>query len=318
MNRTEYFNYIENKINILSYRIKNRGKINLLDLNIYSETFFADLMSYLLGYHLKNINQIKPNTEGIDLIDEKNKIIAQVSSTCTKRKIEHSLNKEIVQKHPHFRFVFIAIAGNGDTLRTATYKNPYQAIFSPADDIYDIKSLLNIALNLNISKQRKLYEFIRDELGDNVDIVKMDSNLAVIINLLSQEDLSGVVESPEINSFEIMRKIEFNDLLSVQETIDDYKIYYRRLNEIYKEFDKQGVNKSISVLSVIRSRYNQLAGKVSESQELFFMIMDNIIELIKSSKNYVEIPYEELEMCVSIIVVDAFIRCKIFKNPEGY
>lgn len=318
MNRTEYFNYIENKINILSYRIKNRGKINLLDLNIYSETFFADLMSYLLGYNLKNINQIKPNTEGIDLIDEENRIIAQVSSTCTKQKIERSLNKEILQKYPHFRFIFIAIAGNGDTLRTATYKNPYQAIFLPADDIYDIKSLLNIALNLNIAKQRKLYEFIRDELGDNVDIVKMDSNLAVIINLLSQEDLSGVVESPEINSFEIKRKIEFNDLLSVQETIDDYKIYYRRLNEIYKEFDKQGVNKSISVLSVIRSRYNQLAGKVSEPQELFFMIMDNIIELIKSSKNYVEIPYEELEMCVSIIVVDAFIRCKIFKNPEGY
>lgn len=215
MNRTEYFNYIENKINILSYRIKNRGKINLLDLNIYSETFFADLMSYLLGYNLKNINQIKPNTEGIDLIDEENRIIAQVSSTCTKQKIERSLNKEILQKYPHFRFIFIAIAGNGDTLRKATYKNPYQAIFSPADDIYDIKSLLNIALNLNIAKQRKLYEFIRDELGDNVDIVKMDSNLAVIINLLSQEDLSGVVESPEINSFEIMRKIEFNDLLSV-------------------------------------------------------------------------------------------------------
>lgn len=36
MNRSEYFNYIEKKLNILSYRIKNRGKINLLDLNIYS------------------------------------------------------------------------------------------------------------------------------------------------------------------------------------------------------------------------------------------------------------------------------------------
>lgn len=318
MNRTEYFNYIEEKINILSYRIKNRGKINLLDLNIYSETFFADLMSYLLGYNLKNINQIKPNTEGIDLVDEKNKVIAQVSSTCTKQKIEHSLNKEIMQRYSHFRFVFIAIVGEGAPLRTVTYKNPYKAIFSPKDDIYDIKSLLNIALNLNITKQRKLYAFIRDELGNNVDIVKMDSNLAVIINLLSQEDLSGVVESPEINSFEIMRKIEFNDLISVQETIDDYKIYYRKLNEKYKEFDKQGVNKSISVLSVIRSRYNKLAGKISDPQELFFAIMDNIIDLIKNSKNYVEIPYEELEMCVSILVVDAFIRCKIFKNPEGY
>ena len=36
------------------------------------------------------------------------------------------------------------------------------------------------------------------------------------------------------------------------------------------------------------------------------------------SNNYAEIPYEELEICVEIIVVDAFIRCKIFENPEGY
>ena len=51
---------------------------------------------------------------------------------------------------------------------------------------------------------------------------------------------------------------------------------------------------------------------------MFFSIIDNLIQLIMKSKNYVEIPYEELEMCVSILVVDAFIRCKIFKNPEGY
>lgn len=318
MNRTEYFNYIEEKLNILSYRIKNRGKINLLDLNIYSETFFAELMSYLLEYSLKNINPIKQNMEGIDLIDENNRIIAQVSSTCTKQKIENSLNKEIFKKYACFKFIFIAIVGNADTLRTTTYKNPYKAMFSPADNIYDIKSLLNIVLNLNITKQRKLYEFIRDELGNNIDIVKMDSNLAVIINLLSQENLSDIVESPEINSFEITRKIEFNDLMSVKETIDDYKIFYSKLDEKYKEFDKQGVNKSFSVLSVIRNIYNKLAREISEPQELFYTIMDNVIELIKNSKNYIEIPYEELEICVSILVVDAFIRCKIFKNPEGY
>lgn len=26
---------------------------------------------------------------------------------------------------------------------------------------------------------------------------------------------------------------------------------------------------------------------------------------------------EELEICIQIIVVDAFMRCKIFKNPGG-
>lgn len=318
MNRSNYFNYIEQELNTLSYRIKIRGKINLLDLNIYSETFFAELISQLLKCNLKNINVIKQNTEGIDLIDEENKIIAQVSSTCTKQKVENSLAKKIFKDYPGYHFKFIAIAGDADKLRYNTFKNPHSAIFSPDDDIYDVKSLLNLVLNLQIKNQRELYEFIRDELGKNIDMVKVDTNLASIINILSKENLSVVADSPEINPFEILRKIEFNDLLSVQPTIDDYKVYYSKLDEKYKEFDKQGANKSLSVLSVMRKQYNKLIVNTQEPYEIFFSIIDSVVELIKSSKNYIEIPYEELEMCVSILVVDAFIRCKIFKNPEGY
>lgn len=47
-------------------------------------------------------------------------------------------------------------------------------------------------------------------------------------------------------------------------------------------------------------------------------MIDKIIERILNSANYQAIPYEELELCVYIIVVDAFIRCKIFRNPENY
>lgn len=318
MNRSHYFNYIEEKLNTLSYRIKNRGKINLLDLNIYSETFFAELISLLLKCNLTNINLIKQNTEGIDLIDEKNKIIAQVSSTCTKQKIEKSLSKKIFEDYSGYHFKFIAIVGDADKLRSNTFNNPHSATFSSTDDIYDIKSLLNIILNLQVKEQRELYEFLRNELGNTVDMVKVDTNLASIINILSKEDLTDVTNSSEIDPFEILRKIEYNSLLSAQSTIDDYKIYYSRLDEKYKEFDKQGANKSLSVLSVMRSQYTKLLGKTQDPHEVFFSIIDNVIELIKNSKNYIEIPYEELEMCVSILVVDAFIRCKIFKNPGGY
>lgn len=318
MNRSNYFNYIEQELNTLSYRIKIRGKINLLDLNIYSETFFAELISRLLKCCLKNINVIKQNTEGIDLIDEENKIIAQVSSTCTKQKIESSLEKKIFKEYPNYHFKFIAISGDADKLRKQSFNNPHGAIFSPHNDIYDIKALLNLVLDLQIKEQRELYGFIKEELGTNMDMVKVDTNLASIINILSKENLSLVAESPEINAFEILRKIEFNGLLSVQPTIDDYKVYYSKLDEKYKEFDIQGVNKSLSVLSVIRKQYNILIANLTEPYDIFFSIIDNIIELIKKSKNYIEIPYEELEMCVSILVVDAFIRCKIFKNPEDY
>lgn len=318
MNRSNYFDYIEEKLNILSYRIKSRGKINLLDLNIYSETFFAELMNHLLGYELKNINVTKQNTEGIDLLDNKNKIIVQVSATVTKQKIENSLDKEILGNYTEYTFKFVAISGDANKLRAQTFANPYKVIFSPLSDIYDIQSLLNIVLTMQISDQRRLYEFLKNELGSSTDIVKVDSNLASIINILSQENLSARGDSPEINSFEILRKIEFNDLLTVQPVIDDYKIYYTRLDEKYREFDRQGVNKSLSVLAAIKKQYVKLLKENVEPHKMFFAIIDNLIEVIMDSKNYVEIPYEELEMCVYILVVDAFIRCKIFKNPERY
>lgn len=318
MNRSLYFNYIEERINFLSYRIERRGKINLLDLNIYSETFFADMINMLLGYELENANVIKQNVEGIDLIDHVNKVVAQVSATNTKQKIENSLKKEIIKKYKGYRFIFIPIVGEADALREKAFRNPYGINFNPEEDIYDIKSILNIVMNMKIGKQQNFYTLIRDELGNDVDLVKVDTNLAAIINILSKENLVNVTDSPEINHFEINRKIEFNNLNNAKGTIDLYKIYYSKLDEKYIEFDKLGVNKSLSVFSVLSNQYIKLQNENKEDSDIFYSIINNVIEIIQKSKNYVEIPYEELEMCVCIIVVDAFIRCKIFKNPEGY
>lgn len=318
MRRSEYFNYIEEHLNILSYRIKIKGKINILDLNILSEAFFANLMSYLLGYELINLNPIKQNMPAIDLVDDSNKVIVQVSSTCSKQKIESALAKSILSEYANYKFIFVAISGEAKNLRRNTFENPHNIKFDPTASIYDIQSILDIVLNMEINKQKNLFDFIKNELGVVPDIVKFDTNIAAIINILSQEDLANVTESPEINAYEIDRKIEFNDLENAIDIIDDYKIYYSKIVEKYNEFDKLGANKSMSVLSIIRKQYIQMSHTEIDSYNLFITIIDKLIEIIKSSKNYIDIPYEELEMCVSILVVDAFIRCKIFKNPEGY
>ena len=51
---------------------------------------------------------------------------------------------------------------------------------------------------------------------------------------------------------------------------------------------------------------------------LFFEVISKVEEKILNSSNYSSIPFDELELCVNILVVDAFIRCKIFENPEKY
>jgi hypothetical protein len=318
MNRSTYFNYIEEKLQILAYRISQRGKINILDLNIYSETFFADLLNILFNLELVNLNVFKQNVEGIDLVDHRNKTIAQVSATCTKQKVENSLSKKIFKEFAGYRFKFISIAKDATKLKSESFANPHGALFSPSDDIIDVGTILNIVLNMSIDNQKALYEFVKKELGADTDIVKMDSNLATVINILAAENLNEGVDSPEINTFEIIRKIEFNDLVSVKDTIDDYKIYYQKLDEKYSEFDREGSNRSLSVFQMIKKQYLLLQSENQCSHDIFYSIIDNIIGIVVKSKNYVEIPYEELEMCVHILVVDAFIRCKIFKNPEDY
>jgi hypothetical protein len=121
----------------------------------------------------------------------------------------------------------------------------------------------------------------------------------------------------EINSFEIDRKISHNNLNAAKIIIDDYSVHYGRVDKIYTEFDSQGSNKSGFVLSTIRQEYAKNKGILSDDQ-LFFKVIINVQEKVLKSSNYTLIPFDELELCINILVVDAFIRCKIFENPENY
>ena len=317
MNRTRYYNYIEEKLNFLAYRIEKRGKINLLDLNIHSETFFAELFNILYDYNLVNLNCIKQNAEGIDLVDTKNKIIIQVSATCTKEKIENSLNKGIYLFYKDYNFKFISISKEvSNKLRITEFENPYNLIFDSQKDILDSTTLLRYILNLEIDKQKILFEFIKKELGEEISTVKVDSNLAEIINVLAKEDLD--LKSAKINTtvFVIEEKINYNNLNGVRELIDDYKIFSVKLDQKYVEFDRGGKNRSTSILQIIRKQYVKLKNEKKNSEEIFYGVVENIMKIIEESANYKKLPFEELEMCVDILVVDAFMRCKIFENPE--
>lgn len=319
MNRTIYFDYIEEKLNTLASRIEVRSKLNLLELNIHSENFFAYLCNIIFDLELENLNFSYQNIDGIDLIDHKNKVVVQVSSTCTKAKIESSLSKDVYTKYKDYSYKFMSISKNAPaSLKNKNFQNPYSMKFDPKQDIWDVVLLLRKILNQTVYKQRRLYDFIKVELGEKVDCVKVGSNLAKVINILAEETLDINAGSPEINSFAIEDKIFFNYLEDAKDIIDDYKIFYHRLDEIYSEFDKEGKNKSFSVLQEIRRQYIELNRSDNTPTYIFYEIINCVMKVIMESSNYIKMPMEELQMCTDILVVDAFIRCKIFKNPEGY
>jgi hypothetical protein len=320
MNRTRYFNYIEERLGILGYRIVLKGKLNILDSHIHCEGFYIQLLNLIYDLNLVNANAtLSQNVEAIDLIDDKKKYLCQVSATNTKQKLEGALSKEILKKYPGYTFKFISIAKECDALRKDTFNNPHGILFDPVLDIVDNKMLLNTILSQSVDNQKVIYQFIKQELGTEIDIRKLDSNLATIINVLSKENLNQISEF-DINSFEIERKIEHNNLLHTKPFIEEYSSYYGRVEKKYNEFDMMGSNKSLSVLAAINRSYtHELVKNGGEtSDNIFFKVVENVTNKILESANYTQIAADELELCVNILVVDAFVRCKIFKNPLNY
>jgi len=317
MNRPNYFNVIEERINLLALRIISRGRLNILDFHGHSENFYQCFLNEVNGWQVTNENDVKQNVEAIDLVDHTNKLILQVSATASKQKIESSLSKDTIKNYKGYTFKFVSIARDTDELRKETFKNPHGISFNPASDIIDKNPILSKIRGLNINDQERIYKFVKKELVNEIDPLKLESNLATVINILSKEDWNKKEPLSEINSFEIDRKITHNNLNSAKIIIDDYSLHYSRVDKIYTEFDSQGSNKSSSVLSTIRQEYAKLKRSLTDD-ELFFNIVSKVQEKVLNSSNYTSIPFDELELCINILVVDAFIRCKIFENPEDY
>jgi len=126
------------------------------------------------------------------------------------------------------------------------------------------------------------------------------------------------------NSFDIEAKIGYNDIARNKFIIEDYKVFYPKVNALYKELESQGSFKKEKLLRNINLLYLRAKGKYvtknSEEIEQIRINADNIFEEIEnqlltnvmnSSNNY----DEDVIFSVSVIMVDAFMRCKILEEP---
>jgi len=315
MNRSTYFNSIEEKIGLLAYRLEVRGGLNILDLHLHSENFYLHFLNLLFGWDLENLNVVLHNAPGIDLIDKKNRIIVQVSATATKNKVESALGKDL-SAYKGYSFKFIAISKDAKGLRTKTFLNPHELVFLPAQDIFDVTSLLELVCVMDIDRQKEISGFLKKELKSEPDPEKVELNLTTIITVLAKEDWGWGVSAFEKDPYAIEAKISFNQLDVAAELINEHKIHCSRIEKIYADFNKAGVNKSLSILNGIRSEYIALSAAIAPD-DCFLSIIEKVAQKIRASANYVPMPDEELMFCVQVLVVDAFIRCKIFKNPSG-
>lgn len=318
MLRKNLFDNIKAKLTFLSMMITNGSSLNLLELNVHSENFYAALFNLVYDLHLENVNTTIHNVASIDLIDNENKIFVQVTSNATKTKVENTLKKEILKSYKDYTLLFIFLGSNDNiNLIGKSYKNPHNIKFDSSKNIYNLKTILSHIMNLETEKLEDISNFINKEIKFPIEREKLDSDLTKVINTLSLEQFSDI-ETPNTLPFQVEEKIEFNELRPRYDFIKDYDAYMGILAKKYNEFDRVGKNSSFVILKSLKSEYRHLKELYSDSVQLFDKIIENTKEKVRESNNIDDVSEEMLDFCVWIIIVDAFLKCQIFENPEGY
>lgn len=158
---------------------------------------------------------------------------------------------------------------------------------------------------------------------------KITSNYSLLnlaIDAISRVDFDEAEEQGGgYVAFNIEDKISYNEIKRNKSLIDEYKVFYSKLNELYSELEIQGSFKKDKLLRNIKKIYLRYKGKYvgdsSNAMDLVRSNADNIIEdieqelmgLIERDSRHFE---EDITFGVSIIMVDAFMRCKILEEPK--
>lgn len=153
------------------------------------------------------------------------------------------------------------------------------------------------------------------------------SLLKVAIDAISNINFEyGKLNNDFTKPFNIEEKITYNSIKRNKALIEERKIFHSKINELYNELEIQGSFKKDKLLRNIRTVYLKIKGKyVGDSASVMDIVRqnaDNIIdgvedELLKLIGKNFQGYEEDISFGISIILVDAFMRCRILEEPKN-
>lgn len=307
---------ITSRLAYLSSEVRLSGSMNLLDSNVLLEDVFKEILNITYGLKLQNANLIKQNIRAIDLIDCSSKTIIQVSSDNSKAKVQTSLDKIELPKYDGYTFKFVCISKGVSHLKKYHFNVPEGISFNAEKDSYDDKRILKDVSEKDIDTKRNLASYLEKSILPATADERRPSVITYVINRLADEPLAEIAVNPDTKSFDLEPKIDFNSLKKWRDIISEYTVFSLLVDKIYRAYDEQGENKSFAVLSSLHDLYLNLASELT-GDALFDKLLESVYDIINKDYECNEsLTREELQMNIKIVLVDAFVKCKIFKKPE--
>lgn len=157
-----------------------------------------------------------------------------------------------------------------------------------------------------------------DRLKTNPSLLK--DAITAIANI----DWEEVKEKESLKSFDPWEKISYNSIKRNSSIIEEYKTFHGKINSLYDEIEENGSFKKARLLNNIRSIYINVRSKYILDERNYLPIIranadniyDEIYEALFNKMNDTNLYDEDVALALNVILVDAFIRCKILEEPE--
>ena len=92
-NNIEKLDYIRSQLAWIKSKVELDNQLGLYDINKLVENIFMHILNDVFDWNLHNANLIQENFPAIDLVDDTNKIVVQVTSTTATDKLRNTIEK---------------------------------------------------------------------------------------------------------------------------------------------------------------------------------------------------------------------------------
>ncbi len=161
------------------------------------------------------------------------------------------------------------------------------------------------------------------------ELKKYPSAIATVINCIGASNLFNSKDNRNTNSYNLDDKITHNNLIDNKSIINEYKNYQGKIQKLYTEIESEGSLKRSILLQNIKTIYIKVKNKYITNKNIeileirknadfiFDDVKNELWKIIENSKNIKEdIPLEAIDTGLLIVMVDAFIECKILEEPK--
>ena len=317
MNKEMYLKSVAENLALLSKQVEILNAVNLYDINIVAEDFFAELLNLIYGYKLKNANIIEKNAPAIDLYDETNRICIQVTSDNTSTKIKHTLREYIDNEtyKKYDRLVVLVLT------KKKAYKKPFNAekkfVFNSTEDILDVENLIKYIRGMKTEKVKVINDFLEKELCEKVYRIKetqaneIDTIIDLIEYISKHKEVKKKIEVEVDPNYKIYKRFkDFADNLTSEYTML-YTIYGNAIETIDETI---GIDEAQDIIIVLYLQDISMQF-LDETNDDPIKALNKLVVYFEDKLSVNGKKYDRA--AIKFYLVNEMIKCRVFPNERN-